>query len=112
MVDTRVDAIGDGIHRLNTPVTIPGGGEFSFNQYLIVDDEPLLFHTGPKRLFPLVRAAVARVIAPEKLRYVAFSHYESDECGSLNEWLALAPNAQPLCGRINTMINADTFDRP
>jgi flavorubredoxin len=111
MTDTRVDAIADGIFRLNTPVTIPGGA-FSFNQYLIVDDEPLLFHTGPKRLFSVVREALARVIAPNKLRFVAFSHFESDECGSLNEWLAFAPNAEPVCGVVNTMINADTFDRP
>src|SRR6478736_6111944 len=90
---TNVHEIGDGIYRINPPIDFPDGQGFSFNQYLVVDDEPLLFHTGPRRLFPLVRAAVARVIAPEKLRYVAFSHYESDECGSLNEWLALAPNA-------------------
>ena len=113
MTDTRVDKIGDGIYRINTPVTVPGGDfEFSFNQYLIVDDQPLLFHTGPKRLFPSVREALTRVVAPSKLRFIAFSHFESDECGSLNPWLELAPEAEPVCGTINTMINADTFDRP
>ncbi len=69
--------------------SIPGG--FSFNQYLIVDDEPLLFHTGPRKMFPLVREAVERVLPVERLRYVALSHFEADECGSLNEWLAVAP---------------------
>jgi flavorubredoxin len=111
MTDTRVDEIADGIFRLSTAVKLPATS-FSFNQYLIVDDAPLLFHTGPKRLFPVVREALSRVIAPEKLRFVGFSHYESDECGSLNDWLALAPAAVPVCGLVNTIINADTFDRP
>ncbi len=84
---TRVDEVADGIYRISTPVSIPGGG-FSFNQYLIVDDAPLIFHTGPRRMFPLVREAVASVIAPDRLRHIAFSHVEADECGSLNAFLA------------------------
>ncbi|HVG24097.1 MAG TPA: MBL fold metallo-hydrolase, partial [Thermoanaerobaculia bacterium] len=84
---TRIALIADGIYRINTPLDIPGGS-FSFNQYLVVDDAPLLFHTGPRRLFPYVREAVASVIDPATLRYISFSHVESDECGSLNEWLA------------------------
>jgi flavorubredoxin len=103
---TNVHEIADGIFRINTPLAIPGG-DFSFNQYLIVDDEPLMFHTGLRRLFPLVREAVARVMPVERLRYVAFSHFEADECGALNEWLAAAPQAQPLCGRIGAMTSVD-----
>jgi flavorubredoxin len=89
---------------------MPGGpGKFSFNQYLIVDDEPLLFHTGLKQLFPGVRAALARVMPPEKLRYLGLSHFESDECGALNDFLAVAPRAEPLCGRIAAMTSVGDF---
>jgi flavorubredoxin len=99
--DTNITEIVDHIYRISTPVAgdiIPGG--FTFNQYLIVDDQPLLFHTGLRKMFALVREAVASVIPVDRLRYIAFSHVEADECGSLNEWLAVAPNAAPLCGRI------------
>ena len=109
---TNVTEIVEGIYRINTPVALPGGG-FSFNQYLIVDDEPLLFHTGPRRMFPLVREAVASVLPPERLRHIAFSHVEADECGSLNEWLAAAPRSAPLCGNIAAMVSiSDLADRP
>jgi flavorubredoxin len=108
---TRVDEIAAGIHRIHTPVEdVPGG--FSFNQYLVVDEEPLLFHTGPRRMFPLVAEAIASVLPLARLRFIAFSHYESDECGALNQLLAAAPAALPVCGRVNAMINGDTFDRP
>jgi flavorubredoxin len=111
---TNINEIANGIYRINTPLppsVVPGG--FSFNQYLIYADEPLLFHTGPRRMFPLVREAVESVMPVERLRYVAFSHVEADECGSLNDWLAVAPQAVPLCGRIAalTSIN-DMADRP
>jgi flavorubredoxin len=110
---TTVDEIADGIFRINTPVEIPGAGGFSFNQYLVRDDEPLLFHSGPRKLFPLVRAAVATVMPVERLRYVGLSHFEADECGALNEFLAVAPHAQPLCGRIAAMVSVnDCADRP
>ena len=92
---TNVYEVSDGIYHINTPVVIAGRGGFSFNQYLIVDDEPLLFHTGPRKMFPLVREAVASVLPVERLRYIAFSHVEADECGSLNEWLAVAPQSMP-----------------
>jgi len=110
---TRVDEIADGIFRINTPIDIPGVPErFNFNQYLIVDDQPLLFHTGPRRLFPRVREAMATVMPVERLRYVAFSHFEADECGALNEWLAAAPQSAPLCGRIAAMVSVnDVADR-
>ena len=109
---TSVDEIADGIYRISTPVTlIPGG--FSFNQYLVADEEPLLFHTGPRRLFPGVRDAVARVLPPSTLRYVAFGHVESDECGSLNDWLSLAPRAVPVCSGVAAMVSvSDLADRP
>jgi flavorubredoxin len=109
--NTRLDEVAAGIYRISTPVTnVPGG--FSFNQYLVADDEPLLFHSGPRGMFPLVREAIATVMPVERLRYVGFSHYENDESGALNLFLAVAPNAAPLCGRINAMVNGDAFDRP
>ena len=109
---TRIDEVADRIFRINTPVEIPGGA-FSFNQYLVVDESPLLFHTGPRRMFPLVREAVAAVIDPATLRYISFSHVESDECGSLNEWLAIAPQAEPLAGTIASIVQlGDLSDRP
>ena len=110
---TNVQEIADGIYRLNTPVDIEGAGGFSFNQYLIVDDEPLLFHTGPRKLFPLVREAVTSVIPVERLRYIGFSHVEADECGSLNEWLVAAPQSVPLCGTVAALVSVnDLADRP
>jgi flavorubredoxin len=109
---TNVHEIADGIYRINTPVLIEGAGGFSFNQYLIVDDEPLIFHTGLRKMFPLVREAVASVLPVEKLRYIAFSHVEADECGSLNEWLGAAPQSVPLCGNVAAMVSiTDLADR-
>src|SRR5690349_18562387 len=110
---TNVHEIAEGIYRINTPIDFPDGQGFSFNQYLLVDDEPLLFHTGPRRLFPLVSEAVAAVMPIERLRYIGLSHVEADECGSLNQWLASAPGAVPLCGRIAAMVSiGDLADRP
>ncbi len=106
---TRIDEIADGIFRICTPIppnpALPTG--FTFNQFLVVDEQPLLFHTGMKRLFPLVREAVATVMPVERLRWVSFSHHEADENGALDEWLAVAPNAAPLCGRIGAMISIE-----
>lgn len=108
---TNVQEIAAGIFRINTPVSIAGG--FSFNQYLIVDDQPLLFHTGPRKLFPLVREAVEHLIPAQRLRFVALSHFEADECGSLNDWLAVAPQAVPVCSQIAAMVSIDDVaDRP
>ena len=76
---TRIDEIADGIHRISTPVPpelIPGG--FTFNQYLVVDDSPLLYHTGPRKMFPLVREAITAILPVSALRYIGFSHYEAD----------------------------------
>lgn len=108
---TNVHEIATGIFRINTPVPLPIGG-FNFNQYLVDDDEPLLFHTGPRRMFPLVRQAVEAIMPVSRLRYIGFSHVEADECGSLNQWLALAPQAVPLCSRIAALVSiADLADR-
>src|SRR5262249_37486091 len=111
---TNIQEIADGIYRINTPVELPGGaGAFSFNQYLVVDDEPLLFHTGPRRLFPVVSEAIGRVIDLARLRHIGLSHVESDECGAMNELLAVAPHATPFCSTIAAMVSmTDLADRP
>ena len=107
---TNVHEVADGIYRINTPVSLPGGpGQFNFNQYLVLDDEPLLFHSGLKRMFPLVREAIGALMPIEKLRYVGLSHFESDECGALNELLAVAPQAVPVCGQIAAMVSLNDY---
>lgn len=109
---TNVHEIADGIYRINTPVAIVPGG-FSFNQYLVIDDQPLLFHTGPRKMFPLVLEAVESIMPASRLRYIALSHFEADECGSINEWLAVAPQSVPLCSRVAAMVSVnDVADRP
>lgn len=93
------------------PELFPGG--FSFNQYLVVDERPLLFHTGPRKLFGLVREQIETVLPIARLRYIAFSHIEADECGALADFLALAPHAQPVCGRVGAMVDVtDMVDVP
>lgn len=110
---TRVDEISAGVYRISTPVpptAMPGG--FTFNQYLLIDEEPLLFHTGPRRLFSHTRAAIAHVMPVRGLRWIAFSHVEADECGALNDLLAEAPHAAPLCGRVAAAVSVtDLADR-
>jgi flavorubredoxin len=83
--------------------------DLQFNQFLIKDDEPLLFHTGMRGLFPIVRDAVATVMDPSKIRWISFSHFEADECGSLNEWLQLAPAAQPVCSTVGALVSINDF---
>ena len=110
---TTVDEIADDIYRISTPIRIPGAGGFSCNQYLIRDDEPLLFHTGLRRLWPETREAIAQVLPIERLRHIAFSHFEADECGALNDILVMARDAVPLCGRVAAMVSIGNFaDRP
>lgn len=107
---TNVQEVADGIYRINTPVRLPGDiGHFSFNQYLIVDDAPMLFHTGQRQLFPLVREAIDSVLPIERLRYVALSHFEADECGALNAMLAASPQAVPVCSRVAAMVSIEDF---
>lgn len=113
-METSVTEIADGIFRLSThvPDVAPPAG-FTFNQFLVTGEEPLLFHTGPRRMFPIVREAVSKVVAPERLRWITFGHVEADECGSMNEWLAIAPRAQIAHGAIACSVQlADLADRP
>lgn len=109
---TQVDEIAAGIYRLCTPLPdVPGG--FTFNQFLLAGEEPLLFHTGPRALFGAVSAAVARVLPLARLRWIAYGHLEADECGAMNQLLAAAPHALVAQGEIGCMISAaDLADRP
>ncbi len=106
-MQTRVDQIGDRIYRLSTciPEVAPDG--FTFNQFLIDAEEPLLYHTGMRSLFPLVREAVERLIPIERLRWIAFAHLEADECGAVNEFLAAAPAAQVAHGALGCQLSID-----
>src|SRR5918996_1086606 len=108
-----VDEISDGIHRISTFVPDVGPTGFTFNQFLVTADEPLLFHTGPRGMFPLVAEAVATVLPVESLRWITFGHVESDECGSMNMWLAAAPEAQVAHGALGCDVSLnDMCDRP
>ena len=112
-METRISEIADGIFRLSTFVAeiAPPAG-FTMNQFLVLGDAPLLFHTGPRRMFPLVRDAVARLMPPERLRWITFGHYEADECGSMNDWLALAPEAEVAHGQTGCLVSLnDMADR-
>jgi len=113
-MNTRVDEIADGIFRISTAVPIPAiPGGFTFNQILIRDEAPLLFHTGPRGLFEATRAAIETVLPVASLRYLSYSHFEADECGAMNALLALAPAAVPLCGQVSAMVSmGDMADRP
>jgi len=107
-----VNEIADGIYRISTwiPEVSPEG--FTFNQFLVVADEPLLFHTGPRGLFPLVAEAVAKVVPVESLRWITFGHVEADECGSMNMWLASAPQSQVAHGALGCDVSLnDLCDR-
>src|SRR5689334_9830886 len=113
-MQTRITEIANGIYRLSTfvPDIGPPAG-FTFNQFLVLGDEPLLFHTGLRRMFGLTRAAVNRIMPEERLRWISFGHFEADECGAMNEWLAVAPRAQVAHGRIGCMVSLnDMADRP
>lgn len=111
-METRVHEIAPGVYRLSTfvPAVTPDG--FTFNQFLIDADEPMLFHTGMRGLFPLVSEAVARVIPLETLRWIGFGHVEADECGSMNQWLAAAPHATVAYGQLGCDVSLnDLADR-
>jgi flavorubredoxin len=106
--DTQIDEIAADIYRINTGINVPDvPGGFSFNQYLIKDDAPLVFHTGLRGLFPAVQAAIETVLPIRRLRYVAFSHFEADECGALNEFLAAAPESVPVCSAVGAMTSVN-----
>ena len=106
MMQARIDEIAPDLYRISLYISKI---RLQFNQFLFKDEEPLLYHTGMRGTFPEVRDAVASVIDPASLRWIGFSHFEADECGSLNDWLALAPHAEPLCGVIGAMININDF---
>src|SRR4051812_7298840 len=113
-METRISEIADGIYRLSTYVAdiAPPAG-FTFNQFLVLGDEPLMFHTGLRKMFPLNVDAAARIIPPERLRWIAYGHFEADECGAMNEWLAAAPRAQAAHGQTGCMVSLNDFaDRP
>ena len=103
---TQITEIAPDVYRISTFVP---EGNLQFNQFLIKDDEPVLYHTGMNALFPVVREAVASIIDPSTLRWIGFSHFEADECGSLNDWLALAPNAEPVCSFVGAMVSVNDF---
>lgn len=108
-MDTRVTEVADGVHQLSTFVGAPVG----FNQYLITADEPLLFHTGMREMFPLVSAGLSKVLPADSLRWIGFGHVEADECGSMNNWLAIAPHAIVMQSEIGCMVSiGDLADRP
>ena len=112
-MEPRVEEIADGIFRLSVfvPDIAPPAG-FTFNHFLVLGDEPLLFHTGLRRMFPALRDGLARVLPPERLRWIAFGHYEADECGAMNDWLAVAPDACVAHGRTGVLVSlADMADR-
>lgn len=109
-METRISEITDGIYRLSTfvPDIAPPAG-FTFNQFLVLGDEPLMFHTGLRKMFPLNRNALSRIIPPERLRWLAYGHFEADECGAMNEWLEVAPQAQAAHGQTGVMVSLNDF---
>jgi flavorubredoxin len=107
---TAIDEIAPDFFRLS--LFLPELN-MQFNHFLVRDEEPLLFHTGLRAMFPLLKEAVGRLIDPSTLRHIAWSHFESDECGALNEWLQLAPQAQPVCTLVGKLVTVDDFsNRP
>src|SRR6478609_5856300 len=112
-MQTTVDEIAPDIFRLSTFVPDVGPTGFSFNQFLVRDDEPFLFHTGMRQLYPLVSAAVASIVPLDDLRWISFGHVEADECGAMNQFLADAPKAEVVHGGLAVMVSlSDLADRP
>jgi len=105
-MNPRIDEVAPDLYRIS--VYVPAI-DLQFNHFLIRDDEPLLFHTGLRAMFPAVREAVAKVMDPASLKWISWSHFEVDECGALNEWLSVAPQATPVCGELGAMINVGDF---
>lgn len=101
-----IEEIAPELYRISTYVPEI---DLQFNQFLVKDDEPLLFHTGMKSLFPAVLEAVGKLVDPKCIRWIGFSHFEADECGSLNEWLQIAPAAQPVCSMIGALVSINDF---
>lgn len=103
---TTINEIAPDLFRLS--IYVPDF-DMQFNHFLVRDEEPLLFHAGLKAMFPELRKAMATLIDPVRLKYIAWSHFESDECGALNEWLQLAPEAQPVCTLVGKLVSVDDF---
>ena len=109
-MESKVTEIARDVYRIST--FHPDFG-IQFNQFLIKDDEPFIMHTGMKKMFTITRDAVKTIIDPASLRWIGFSHFEQDECGALNEWLTVAPNAQAVCSVVGAMVSVNDFaDRP
>lgn len=109
-MQTRITEIASDIYRLSTfvpEIAAPAG--FTFNQFLVLGDEPLMFHTGLRKMFRLNRDALAKIIAPERLRWIGFGHFEADECGAMNEWLAVAPQATAAHGQTGCLVSLEDF---
>lgn len=104
-MQTKVDQISDRIYRLSTWIPDIGPGGFTFNQFLVDAEEPLLYHTGMRQLFPLVKGAVEQVMPVSRLRWIAFAHLEADECGAMNEFLVAAPHAQVAHGLLGCRVS-------
>jgi flavorubredoxin len=103
---TAIDEIAPDVFRLS--IYVPEF-DMQFNHFLVRDEEPLLFHTGLKQMFPALREAVASILDPGLLKWIGWSHFESDECGALNEWLQIAPQAQPVCTSVGKLVSVDDF---
>src|SRR4051794_23640691 len=113
-MEAALDEIADGVYRISLfmPQVLPPAG-FTFNEFLVMADKPLLFHCGHRRLFPVVSAAVARVLPLERLRWISFGHLEADECGAMNQWLTASPHAQIVHGVVGARVSIDDMaDRP
>src|SRR4030095_14246111 len=106
VVMAKVDEISPDVFRISI---LEPQFTLQFNHFLIRDEEPLLFHAGYKRMFPELREAVTRLLNPESIRWVSFSHFESDECGSLNYWLEIAPKAQAACSFVGAVVSVNDF---
>ena len=112
-MEAKVDEIADGVYRISAFVAdiAPPAG-FTYNHFLVLGDEPLLFHTGLRRMFPVVLAAAEKILSVQKLRWICFGHYEADECGAMNEWLAAAPHAEVMHGQTGALVSLnDMADR-
>ncbi|MBF6221614.1 MBL fold metallo-hydrolase [Nocardia abscessus] len=106
-MDTRTDEIAEKIYRISTFIPEVGPAGFTFNQFLVEAEEPLLFHTGMRALFPVVSAQIARIMPVERLRWITFGHVEADECGAMNLFLAAAPHAQVAHGLLGCLVSID-----
>lgn len=112
-METKVSEIADGIFRLSTFVPDLGPKGMNFNQFLVMGDEPLMFHTGLRKMFALNREALAKILPSEQLRWISFGHFEADECGAMNEWLSVAPGAVAAHGQTGVNVSLNDFsDRP